>query len=47
LDPEVSKQLQIQGAEPAPLGHTELAAFIERDIARWKVIIKDRNIRAE
>jgi tripartite-type tricarboxylate transporter receptor subunit TctC len=47
LDPEVSKQLQIQGAEPAPLGHTELAAFIERDIARWKIIIKDRNIKAE
>jgi tripartite-type tricarboxylate transporter receptor subunit TctC len=47
MDPEVSKQLQIQGAEPAPLGHTELASFIERDIARWKVIIKDRNIKAE
>jgi len=39
--------LIIQGAEPAPLTNTELATFIERDIARWKVIIKDRNIKVE
>lgn len=47
MDPEVSRQLLTQGAEPSPLTSTELATFIERDIVRWKVIIKDRNIKAE
>ena len=46
-DPEVVKRLLEQGAEPSPSSPDELARFLQHDTARWKKIIKDRNIKAE
>ena len=46
-DPDVISRLVEQGAEPKPSSAEELAQYILRDIDRWKLIIKDRNIKAE
>lgn len=46
-DPDVISRLVEQGAEPKPSSSEELAQYILRDIDLWKLIIKDRNIKAE
>lgn len=46
-DPDVVSRLVEQGAEPKPSSSEELAQYIVRDTERWKLIIKDRNIKAE
>lgn len=46
-DPEVSNQLVVQGAEPAPTTPQELARFMKDDTARWAKIIKDRNLKID
>ena len=46
-DAEVAKQLQQQGAEPAPTTPQELARYMREDTARWAKIIKDRNLKID
>lgn len=46
-DPDVARQLQEQGAEPAPTTAQELARFIQQDTARWARIIKERKLQID
>lgn len=46
-DPEVARQLAEQGAEPSPSTPQELADYIQRDIARWSKVIKERKLKID
>ena len=37
--PEVRERLNAQGAEPAPLGADEFAAFVKNEIDKWAKIV--------
>jgi tripartite-type tricarboxylate transporter receptor subunit TctC len=45
--PEMQRQLQAEGSEPAPTHGAELARIIEEETALWKRIIKQRNLRLD
>jgi len=45
--PELAAVFAREGAEPAPMGADEFAATIRREIAGWKKVAKDADIRAE
>jgi tripartite-type tricarboxylate transporter receptor subunit TctC len=44
---EVSKGLADVGYEPAPVAPPELAAFIQRDIAKWQKVVREAGITPE
>lgn len=44
---ELQKQFQSQGVEPGYLEPAEFGRFIEREIARWKQVVKAANIKIE
>jgi tripartite-type tricarboxylate transporter receptor subunit TctC len=44
---DVSKSLADVGYEPAPITPPELAAFIQRDIAKWLRVVRDAGIAPE
>lgn len=46
-DPEVVRQLTEQGAEPSPSTPQELADYIQRDMARWAKVIKERRLKID
>ena len=45
--PEVRAVFEREGAEPAPMGAAEFAATIRREIAGWKKVAREADIRAE
>lgn len=45
--PDVRERLSGIGAEPATLGSTEFAAMIKRDVARWKGVAREANIKLD
>jgi tripartite-type tricarboxylate transporter receptor subunit TctC len=45
--PDVVKQLNIMGVEPSGMPPAEFAAFQLKEIAKWRKVIKDGNIRIE
>lgn len=47
LAPEVSSKLIETGLEPAPLPPAEFRAFIERDIAMWKDVVKKSGVKVD
>jgi tripartite-type tricarboxylate transporter receptor subunit TctC len=46
-DPEMSKRLSSQGAEPAPGTPDELARFMRKEYEDWKTVIKAANIKLD
>jgi tripartite-type tricarboxylate transporter receptor subunit TctC len=46
-DPEVKKQLDQQGLEPAPGTREELARYIDRETEKWGRIVREAHITAE
>lgn len=44
-DAQVAEQLSHFGAEPTPRSPTEFGAYIEREVERWKQVIKLANIK--
>ena len=46
-DPEVKKQLDQQGLEPAPGTREELARYIDRETEKWGKIVREAHITAE
>ena len=46
-DPAVQSALLEQGAEPAPTTSQELASYMQQDIAKWRRLIKERNLQLE
>ena len=46
-DPEVKKQLDAQGLEPAPGTREELAQYIDRESAKWGKVVRDAHITSE
>jgi len=46
-DPDVKKQLDQQGLEPAPGTREELARYIDRETGKWGKIVRDAHITAE
>ncbi len=47
LAPEVSSKLIEVGLEPSPLSPAEFRAFIERDIAMWKDVVKKSGVKID
>ena len=45
--PDVRERLSSIGAEPATLSSAEFAAMIERDVARWKEVAREANIKLD
>lgn len=43
--PDIKERLSGIGAEPGTLSQVEFAAMIKRDIARWKKVAIEANIR--
>ncbi len=39
-DPEIARKIREIGAEPAPLGPSEYAAFINTEISKWAPVVK-------
>ena len=46
-DPEVAKQLAVQGSEPAPSSAQELTQYIREDTARWAKLINERKLKLD
>jgi tripartite-type tricarboxylate transporter receptor subunit TctC len=44
-EPDVIQVLVAQGTEPAPTTPEQLAQYIREDTARWRRIVKERNLR--
>lgn len=45
--PDVRERLSSIGAEPATLSSAEFAAMIKRDVARWKEVAREANIKLD
>jgi len=45
--PEVADRVGAQGFTATGLGPTEFAAILNRDVARWRDIIKSRQIKPD
>jgi len=43
-DPEVKKQLEQQGLEPAPGSREDLAKYIERETGKWGKVVREAHI---
>jgi tripartite-type tricarboxylate transporter receptor subunit TctC len=46
-DPEVRKQLDQQGLEPAPGSREDLARYIDRETEKWGKVVRDAHITAD
>jgi len=46
-DPEVKKQLDLQGLEPAPGTREELVGYIDRETQKWGKVVRDAHITSE
>jgi tripartite-type tricarboxylate transporter receptor subunit TctC len=46
-DPEVRARIAATGCDPTPLAQEAFAARVQSDIARWKKLATERNIRAD
>jgi tripartite-type tricarboxylate transporter receptor subunit TctC len=46
-DPEAAKQLAAEGAEVTPWTPAQFGALIENNLATWKRVARDADIRAE
>ncbi len=45
--PEVRDRLNAQGAEPAPLGSEEFAAFVKSEVEKWAKVVTATGMTAE
>jgi tripartite-type tricarboxylate transporter receptor subunit TctC len=45
--PEMTKQLQLIGAEPRPRTPEEAAAYLRSEVDRWAKVVKAANVKAE
>lgn len=46
-EPDVSKKLSVQGADPAPGTPEDLARYMKADDARWKKVIRNAGLRSQ
>ena len=47
LLPDVRERLNAQGAEPAPLGADECAAFVKNEIDKWAKVVAATKMTAD
>ena len=45
--PRTLRQLETEGAEPAPMSNAEFGQFIEAELRKWEQVIKSSGIKAE
>ena len=45
--PRTSKQLETEGAEPAPMTTAEFGSFLEAELGKWQQVIKSSGIKTE